>query len=370
MGNAANRLIVGTRKGLFLLNGGGRSGWKISAYALAAAPVPYAFQDERTGTLWASQDHGHWGAKLKRSRDGGKTWEEIEAPKYPKSARIQPWTLGGKKVPATLAYIWVIAPGGDDQPERMYLGTEPGGLFRSDDGGATFQLVTGLWNHPSRLEKWFGGGRDHAGIHSILVDARDSRRVLVGISCAGVFETTDDGKTWAPRNQGLHADFLPDPKAEVGQDPHFVDASPAHPDHLWMQNHCGIYRSTNGAKTWQRVSKKGEVAHFGFTVAADEADPLTAWVVPAISDTHRTAVEGALCVCRTTDGGETWRALRKGLPQKHAFDVTFRHALDNAAGTLAFGTTTGNLYLSEDRGESWSCLGTNLPPIYSVRFAR
>jgi photosystem II stability/assembly factor-like uncharacterized protein len=369
MANAARRLIVGTRKGLFLLARAARGGWKIDGYLLAAAPVPYAFRDERDGVLWASQDHGHWGAKLKRSRDEGRTWEDVAPPKYPKTARIKPWTLGGKKIPATLAYIWVIAPGGADQPERIYLGTEPGGLFRSDDGGATFHLVTGLWNHPSRLEKWFGGGRDNAGIHSVLVDPRDSRRVLVGVSCAGVFETTDDGKTWAPRNQGLHADFLPDPKAEVGHDPHFVDASPAHPDSLWMQNHCGIYRSTNGAKSWQRVSREGNAAHFGFAVAVDGEDPRTAWVVPAISDTHRTAVRGALCVCRTTDGGKTWRELRQGLPQKHAFDVTFRHALDNAGDTVAFGTTSGNLYVSEDRGQSWTCLANNLPPIYSVRFA-
>ena len=367
MSKPAQRLLVGTRKGLFVLTSG-KSGWKVRDYALGAAPVPYAFRDSRDGTLWASLDHGHWGAKLKRSRDNGKTWEEIEAPKYPKSARIKPWMMGGKKVPATLTYIWVISPGGDDQPGRLYLGTEPGGLFRSDDGGDTFQLVKGLWNHPSRLDQWFGGGRDNAGIHTVMVDPRDSRRVLVGVSCAGVFETRDDGKTWEPRNKGLHADFLPDPKAEVGQDPHFIDAGAAHFDHLWMQNHCGIYRSTDGAASWKRVSKAGEVAHFGFAVAADEDDPDTAWVVPAVSDTHRTAVGGKLVVCRTTDGGKSWRTLRKGLPQQHAYDVTFRHALDHADGNLAFGTTTGNLYLSSNRGQSWECLGHNFPPIYSVRF--
>jgi photosystem II stability/assembly factor-like uncharacterized protein len=361
-------MIVGTRKGLLTL-GRGKRGWNVKDYALAAAPVPYAFRDVRTGFLWASLDHGHWGAKLNRSRDGGKTWEEIEAPKYPKSARIKPWTLGGKKVPATLTYIWIIAPGGDDQPERMYLGTEPGGLFRSDDGGETFALDKSLWNHPSRMDKWFGGGRDNAGIHSVMVDPRDSARVLIAVSCAGVFETLDDGRTWNPRNKGLHADFLPDPKAEVGQDPHFICASPEHPDRIWMQNHCGIYASRDGAKTWKRVSKAGETAHFGFAIAADREDPDTAWVVPAISDTHRTAVGGSLCVCRTNDGGKTWKTLRSGLPQKHSYDVTFRHALDASEGTVAFGTTTGNLYVSENRGQSWTCLGSNFPPVYSVRFA-
>jgi photosystem II stability/assembly factor-like uncharacterized protein len=368
MAATSKTMIVGTRKGLFVLKNG-KGGWKVSTYAHSASPVPYACVDPRHGTLWASIDHGHWGCKLHRSSDLGKTWEEVEAPKYPKSARVKSWS-DTKAVAATLRYIWVITPGGADEPERMYLGTEPGGLFRSDDGGETFQLVKALWNHPSRATQWFGGGRDFPGIHSILVDPRDSRRVLVGVSCAGVFETTDGGKTWEPRNKGLTADFLPDPDAEIGQDPHFVDFSPANPDHLWMQNHCGIFRSTNGAKSWKQVSKVGQLPHFGFAVSVDEKNPDVAWVVPAVSDTHRIAVDGKMSVCRTTDGGKTWRALRRGLPQKNCYDITFRHALDNTNGSLAFGTTTGNLYFSEDRGQSWEDVSNNLPPIYSVRFAQ
>lgn len=368
MGKPADTMIVGTRKGLFILKNG-RGGWKVWTYSHSASPVPYAFVDTRTGTLWASLDHGHWGSKLHRSRDLGKKWEEIPAPKYPKRARMKSWA-DTRPVPAALRYIWIIAPGGEDQPDRMYLGTEPGGLFRSDDGGKTFDLVKTLWNHPSREKGWFGGGRDYPGIHSVIVDPRDSRRVLVAVSCAGVFETRDDGKTWAPRNKGMTADFLPDPKAEFGQDPHFVDYHPDHPDHLWMQNHCGIYRSTNGGKAWKPVSKKNKLPHFGFAIAVDETKPDTAWVVPAISDTHRIAVDGKMAVCRTTDGGKNWRAFRKGLPQKDCYDVTFRHALDNSYGTVAFGTTTGNLYVSANRGQSWEAVAHNLPPIYSVRFAQ
>ena len=367
MADAARTLIVGTRKGLILLKRG-KAGWKVTNYSHSASAVPYAALDHRTGTLWASLEHGHWGCKLHRSRDLGKTWEEIEVPKYPRQARMKSWS-DQKAVPASMRYLWVIATGGDDQPERMYLGTEPGGLFRSDDGGETFRLVTGLWNHPSREKAWFGGGRDYPGIHSIIVDPRNSQRVLVGISCAGVFETLDDGKTWEPRNRGLVADFLPDQKAEVGQDPHFVTYQPQHPDQLWQQNHCGIFRSTNGSKSWKAVSKPGELAHFGFAIAVDEQDPDTAWVAPAVSDTHRVAVDGKLCVCRTTDGGRTWRALRKGLPQKDCYDVVFRHGLDNSNGSLAFGTTTGNLYFSNNRGTAWETIGNNFPPVYSVRFA-
>ena len=315
-------MLVGTRKGLFILSQG-RAGWGVREHCHSAAPVPYAFKDDRTGTIWASLDHGHWGAKLSRSRDGGKTWEEVEAPKYPKSARIKPWMLGGKKTKkATLDYIWIVAPGGEDQPERLYLGTEPGGLFRSDDGGDSFHLVKGLWNHPTRLDKWFGGGRDNAGIHSIWVDPRDSSRVLVGVSCAGVFETTDDGRNWHPMNKGLEADFLPDPKSEVGQDPHYVDVCASNPDAMWQQNHCGIFRSTDGSKTWKKVSKKVGPAHFGFAIAVDEKNADVAWVVPAVSDTQRIAVDGKLCVCQTTDGGKTWEG---AAPRPPAETLLRRH---------------------------------------------
>ena len=366
--SASGTLILGTRKGLFLLKQS-KSGWRVTNESHVMSPVPYSFYDDRTDTLWASLDHGHWGCKLHRSRDLGKTWEEIEAPKYPKRARVKPWTTMKSK-PATLRYIWVIAPGGTDEPEKLYLGTEPGGLFVSNDGGDSFKLNTGLWNHPSRFSKWFGGGRDYAGIHTVFVDPRDSRRVLVGVSCAGVFETLDGGKTWEPRNQGMSADFLPDPNSEIGQDPHYFEASEADPDVLWMQNHCGIYRSTDGAKNWKLVSKKGELAHFGFCISADEKNPEQAWVVPAVSDEHRVAVDGKLAVCGTSDGGKTWKALRKGLPQKNAYDVVFRHALDKRHGQLAFGTTTGNVFYSEKRGREFETIGNHFPPVYSVRFIR
>lgn len=360
-------MIVASRKGVFVLKNG-KGGWRITNHSHEAAAAPYAFRDHRTGTLWASLDHGHWGSKIQRSEDMGKTWREIEAPKYPKSARAKPWTTG-KPQPATLSYIWTIAPGGDDRPERLYLGTEPGGLFRSDDGGETFALNKGLWNHPSRLDGWFGGGRPLPGLHSVEVDPRDSTRVSIGVSCAGVFETRDDGRTWEPRNKGLTADFLPDPNAEIGQDPHFLQACARHPDVMWQQNHCGIFRTTDGGKQWEAVSKGGELPHFGFAVAVDEKNPERAWVVPAVADTHRYAVDGKLCVCATKDGGKTWRAFRKGLPQKNCYDVTFRHALDRRKGALAFGTTTGNLFYSPDRGRTWETISHHLPPIYSVRFA-
>jgi photosystem II stability/assembly factor-like uncharacterized protein len=354
-----DELILGTHKGLLITNLAG----EVQREFHVGVPVSYAAVDPRNGVWWAAVDHGHWGQKLHRSRDGGVNWQEIPAPAYPEGEEI----TEGK--PATLSYIWLVTPGGVDEPDRVYVGTEPGGLFVSDDGGDSFQLVTGLWNHPSRADSWFGGGRDHPGCCSIIVDPRDSRHVTVGISVGGVFETCDAGATWEPRNQGLYAYYLPNPHAEVGHDPHFMVSSPANPDVLWQQNHCGVYRSVDGGQSWTDISQKDGPVKFGFAIAVDENDPDVAWVVPAISDEIRIAVDRALCVSRTDDGGQTWQAFRTGLPQHNCYDLVFRHALDVTGDRLAFGTTSGSVYLSDDRGETWRCLGHDYPPVYSVRFA-
>ena len=358
------RLLLGTHKGLLQFEREShQSGWHFVRDSFVGIRVPYAMVDPRTGVMWASLDHGHWGQKLHRSFDCGQTWEEISAPKYPADAMLR------ADKPASVRYLWVITPGGVDEPNRLYIGTEPGGLFISDDGGATWQFCEGLWaERQKHADYWMGGGRDEAGIDSIIVDPRDSKRVLIAVSVAGVFETLDGGNTWQARNKGLSASYLPSSDVEVGHDPHFMAACASNVDMLWQQNHCGIFRSTNGAKTWQEVSQPEVPAFFGFPIAVDEKDGDTAWVVPGVSDEIRVAVKGALCVSRTTDGGQTWQALRTGLPQAHCYDITFRHALDLTGDTLAFGTTTGNAFWSDDRGETWQVLGNHFPLIYSVRF--
>jgi len=365
--NSGPRILLGTRKGVFVFTRK-KKGWKLTAHGQEGNPIPYVVHDERTDSMWCSIDHGHWGQKLARSRDGGATFESVVEPKYAPDAEIKP----GK--PATLRYLWVLAPGHASEPDTFFVGTEPGGLFVTRDDGASFEIVEGLWNHPSRHEQWFGGGRDEPGVHSILVDPRDARRMLVAISTAGTFETTDAGQTWTPRNVGLTSPYLPPPTPEVGHDVHAIHWCLKKPDVVWQQNHCGIFRSTDGAKSWKTIhekEKKGRrrLAYFGFPIAADPEDPKVAWIVPADADVKRQAIDGALRVMRTEDGGKSWIDLRRGLPDERAYDVVLRHALDQRGDDLAFGSTTGNVYWSDDRGDSWKELGHNFPPVYSVRFA-
>jgi photosystem II stability/assembly factor-like uncharacterized protein len=355
-------LLLGTRKG-FISYHFHNGKWQMENLSFDGVPVSIAYADSRNGTWWACLDHGHWGVKLHRSNDRGATWEEVEAPKYPEGEEVK------DGMPAVTRYMWAMAHGGINFSSRLWIGTDPGGLFMSEDAGNSFQLVESLWKHPTRKTDWFGGGRDLPGIHSILVDPRDEDHIYIGISCAGVFETVDAGKTWEIRNKGLRADFLPDPYAELGHDPHIVVAAPSNPDAMWQQNHCGIFRTTDGAKNWQYVGQTGGPAHFGFAIAVAEDNPEQAWVAPANSDEKRIAVKGSLFICRTDDGGKSWKELRNGLPQENCFDIVYRHALATSGDAVVFGTTTGNLFLSNDRGNNWQVLNNYLPMIHSVQFA-
>ncbi len=390
-------ILLGTRKGIVLFDRNNGS-WRPRPIKHAGIPVCYATCDPRDGTLWASLDHGHWGPKISRSRDAGETWQDLSSIKYPEGARyitkylptpdFDPEAPAGEPEysDAAVLKIWNISFGNNDQPGRLYAGTIPGGLFISDDGGDSWELNRPLWNHESRGGDLFAGdatsenrwqgtpasvdyGVFEPGIHSIVVDPRDSNHVYVSVSTAGVVETTDGGQTWAGRNLGMFNDYAPEPESPWVHDPHFVTHCPAQPDHLWQQNHCGVFYSNDGAQSWKTVSKPDEGIKFGFPIAADASDGRTAWIVPARSDMARMAIGGGVFVARTEDGGESWQKLRKGLPQDNAHDIVLRHALDISGDTLCFGSTTGNVYVSEDRGESWQCLGNNFPPIYSVRFA-
>lgn len=369
----ARSLLVATRKGLFTFRRRGAGSWRADAPAFLAVPVSAVLQDARDGGVYAALDHGHFGCKLHRC-DGGK-WQEVAVPHYPKPPDGHVAEDGiGRPWPWKLKLIWSLEVD-PSAPGALWCGTIPGGLFRSTDRGQSWQLVRSLWDRDERLQ-WFGGGFDLPGIHSICVDPRDPARVQVGISCGGVWTTDDGGQQWRNTAHGMRAAFMPkdkqlDPNI---QDPHRVVQCRGAPERLWCQHHNGIFRTGGGrgakAGRWQEV-KAAAPSRFGFACAVHPQDPDTAWFVPAQKDECRVPVDGRLCVTRTRDGGRTFEVLGKGLPKPPAWDLVLRHALDLAAdgNTLAFGSTTGGLWLSENGGRSFAELSAHLPPVYAVRFA-
>jgi hypothetical protein len=349
------KLYVGTKKGLFIVEKG-----TIGAPHFLGDPVSMVLPD-RGGTLYAALNLGHFGVKLHRSADGGKSWEEVAAPEYP------PQPQGSQdKTPWKLVQLWALESDG----KRLWAGTIPGGLFTSSDRGASWQLVRSLWDRAERAE-WVGGGYDHPGIHSIAIDPHDARRIAVAISTGGVWQTRDGGLSWSIAAQGMYAEYMPPEKKfdQNSQDVHRLVQCAARPEVMWVQHHNGVFRSTDGAKSWQEVTAI-QPSKFGFAVAVHPENPELAWFVPAVKDECRVPVDAKLVVARTRDGGKTFDVLRQGLPQEHAYDLIYRHCLDvDASGEqLAFGSTTGGLWLSQDQGDSWRCLSTQLPPIHCVRF--
>ena len=357
------KLLVGTSKGLIVYSK--QSSWKIESVQFLGFPVSMVYVDERTNTWWICLAHRHWGQKLHRSTNSGKSWEQVAIPRFPVDAEINP----NKK--ATLKKIWVMQHAGVSNPNGLWMGTEPGGLFYSQNNGDSFDLVRSLWDHPSRIDvnQWFGAGRDYPFIHSIIVNPENNKHVYIAVSCAGVFETKDGGLHWVPKNKGLVAAYLPNPNVEVGHDPHLVLQCKADLNVLWQQNHCGVFLSTDAGENWVNKSDQLGYANYGFALAIDENNPNRAWVIPATSDDKRYAKGLALVVSRTEDGGQTWQQLRKGLPQSNCFDIVFRHALVRRGKTLAFGTNNGNLYLSEDDGDNWTTLSNQLARIDYLFFA-
>jgi hypothetical protein len=360
----ADRAYVATRKGLFELakhNGA----WAIADKHFYGDPLSMVLHDQRDGAVYAALNLGHFGAKLHRRDAGSSEWKEIGVPVYP------PKPEGSEdKTDWALKQIWSLETGGADQPGVLWAGTHPGGLFRSDDRGESWQLVEALWSDDTRPQ-WFGGGYDTAGIHSICVDPRDSNAILIGISCGGAWLTQDGGKSWALRTKGMAARYMPPEMQGDGaaQDPHRIVRCPADPDVLWCQHHCGIWHSTDNAENWVEV--QAPLSSFGFAVAVHPQDGRTAWFAPAVADQQRVPVDAALAVNRTEDGGATFSVLRDGIPQNHCYDLVYRHGLAVAddGKTLLMASTTGGCWLSGDGGEHWQTISTSLPPAYAVCFA-
>jgi hypothetical protein len=369
----SDRLFVCTEKGLFeFRRADRRAKWNLSRISFLGDDVSMVLPDRRDGSIYAGLPLGHFGVKLRRSTDDGVTWNDCAVPEYPPQTEEEQGAGVFKpgQTAARLEYIWSLEGADPRRAGTLWCGTLPGGLFRSDDAGATWRLVRSLWDDPLRKE-WFGGGMERPGIHSICVDPRDARRVTLGVSCGGVWVTCDDGETWKCRAEGMWAAYMP-PEAKFNpniQDPHRVVQCRDSPEALWAQHHNGIFRTTDGAANWSDVGQVGP-SNFGFAVAVHPRAPDTAWFVPAKKDECRVPVEGRFVVTRTRDGGKSFEILRNGLPTDAAYDVVFRHALeiDESGDTLAMGSTTGGLWVTDEQGDHWTCVSEHLPQILCVRF--
>jgi hypothetical protein len=371
------RLLIGTAKGGFVLSQSGGS-WRLSKPHLFGSKVNDFRLDPRDGrTLLLASNGGHLGPAVYRSTDRGRTWSESKAPpKFGRKSKARKFegTSRGK----TVKLVFWLEPGAPSQKDVWYATTSPQGLFRSDDGGLSWRGVPGMNERPT-WGLWFDGGEggtpDGAQLHSVLVDPRDPKKLFVGASGGGVFASEDEGATWRPLNKGIAADFLPPGEHEFGHDPHHLMFAPSDPDRIWQQNHCGFYvLDRKRGEVWRRVGKKlpKEIGDVGFGVAVHPTDRDVAWMIPM--DWPRTAIDGKPCVFRTDDGGKSWRRLSRGLPKRDAYMTVLRQAFvadDVAEATgLYFGTTSGEIWASFDRGETFELLAAHLPRVYSVRTAR
>ena len=352
-------LLVGTMKGAFLLRSNGARGrWELGGPYFPGHSVYSMAFDGRDGRqrIWASTNSMHWGAVLSSSDDFGKTWTNPEA------ANVRfPEETG-----ATLRQIWKIRPGRPDEPSKLYCGVEPAALFESENGGESWSLNRGLYDHPHRAQWQPGGGG--LCLHTIVTDASRPDRLLVAISTGGVYRSDDGGRSWRARNHGVRADFLPNKHPEFGQCVHKVVRHPSNPDRLFLQNHWGLYRSDDAGDSWRDIAN-GVPSDFGFAMTTHPHDPDTVYILPLESDEFRCTPEGRLRVYRTRDAGGSWEPLTRGLPQKDALETVLRDAMThdtmNPAG-IYFGTRSGVVYASADGGASWNEALKGLPPVVSV----
>jgi len=370
------RVLVGTRKGAFILTSDGkREKWEISGpffagwemYHLKGSPV-------NPNRIYASQSSGWFGQQMQRSNDGGQTWEPVGNKfVYDGVPGTHQW-YDGTPHPWEFKRVWHLEPSLTD-PDTVYAGIEDAALFESKDGGNTWQELAGLRGHGSG-PKWQPGAGGMC-LHTIILDPRNTGRIYIAISAAGAFRSDDCGKTWRPINRGLHSQYIPDPTAEVGHCVHHVAMHKSRPDVLFMQKHWDVMRSDDAGENWREVNgnlptdtgapdgRRG----FGFVIDVHAHQPETIYVVPIKSDSEHFPPEGKLRVYRSRTGGNEWEALTKGLPQSDCYVNVLRDAmavdsLDKCG--VYFGTTGGQVYASADAGDTWAPIVRDLPAVLSV----
>ena len=354
-------LAIGTRKGLWLARSDDdRRTWTVDGPHLLAQEVAAVCVDTRRERprVLAGIQYGHWGPTVMWSDDLGATWNETDhgAIRFPDGTG------------AALARVWQLRPDTADRPDVVWAGCEPHSLWRSTDGGCSFDLVRGLWDHPHR-PTWQPGGGGGA-VHTVLPDPA-SDRVTIAMSTGGVYVSEDRGGSWEPRSRGISAVFLPDPMPEYGQCVHKVAVDAAGPQRMYAQNHFGVFRTDDGGTSWASIAA-GLPADFGFPIVSSPHVPGTAWVVPLLADMQRVPPDGRLRVHRTVDAGESWAEVGEGLPDR-AWTAVMRDAMcadDRDPTGLYLGTRDGCVYASADEGETFTLVADHLPDVLTVRAVR
>ena len=362
------RVLVGTRKGAFILTADGqRKDWQITGphfggweiYHVKGSPV-------NPDRLYASQTSGWFGQIIQRSNDGGQSWEPVGNKfEYEGATGTHLW-YDGTNHPWEFKRVWHIEPSLTDA-ETAFAGVEDAAMFRTTDGGQTWHELPGLRNHGAG--NYWQPGAGGMGLHTILIDPTNTDRMYIAISAAGAFRTTDGGQTWQPINRGLHSLYvLPDPNATVGHCVHRITMHRSRPNVLFMQKHWDVLRSDDGGDSWHEIS--GNLpTDFGFPIEVHAHEPETIYVVPIKSDSEHYPPEGKLRVYRSRTGGNEWEALTNGLPQEHCYvnvlrDATAVDTLDSCG--IYVGTTGGQVYCSPDGGDHWTAIARHLPPVLSV----
>lgn len=354
-------LLVGTTKGAFILRSNAqRTRWDVGGPYFHGNNVFAIAYDGRAGQhrIWASTS-SPWGTVLRSSDDFGKSWTN------PQEATLRfPLDAG-----VSLKNIWQILPGHPDEPNVLYCGVEPAALFESRDGGETWSLVRGLFDHPHR-PRWMTANGGLA-LHTILLDPVNKNRIYVAVSAGGVYRTEDGGASWTAQNRGIRAIFLPNKYPEFGQCVHKIAMHPDRPERLFLQNHWGVYRSDDGSENWIDIAN-GIPSDFGFPVVVHPAKPDCVFIVPVESDEFRCSCDGRLRVYRTRNAGESWEPLARGLPQKGAYETVLRDAMATDTSDplgIYFGTRSGQLFGSRDEGRSWHKILDGLPAVVCIRTA-